>query len=168
MQTTSTAGLRISPYSCLLELVMEPQRRLPNILERCCLARIQIKDNLIGLREVRDMRTPEVEFDGPLVSEPDQTGCVVDQWQRNQVRARLRMIHDSPEPLGSIVRAVAQVVRDSIYPLGEHAQRHRTVFEIGEHRVRDLLVIAQHIAFREPRLWPVEFLKVRYLDCLAS
>src|SRR6266581_5740247 len=141
MQTTSTAGLRISPYSCLLELVMEPQRRLPNILERCCLARIQIKDGLIGLREVRDMRTPEVEFDGPLVGEPDQAGCVVDQRQRNQVSGRLRMILNSPEPIRSSVRAIPQVVRDSRHPLGEHTQRDRTVFEIAERDKSDLLVI---------------------------
>ena len=34
--------------------------------------------------------------------------------------------------------------------------------------MRDLPVIVQHIAFGEPRLWPVAFLKVRYLYGLAS
>src|SRR5260221_13596960 len=168
MQPASTAGLRISPDSCLLELVMESQRCLPHVRERRSIAGIQIKNGLIGLREVRDMRTPQVEFDGPLVGEPDQARCIVDQWQRNQVRACLGPVRYPPEPVGSRVRAVAQVVRFSRDPLGEHAQRHWTVFEIGERCVRDLPVIVQHIAFGEPRLWPVAFLQVRYLYGLAS
>src|SRR2546426_675356 len=168
MQPASPAGLGIAPDSCLLELVMESQCCLPNVSERRRLARIQVKNGLIGLGEVRDMGTPEVEFDGPLVGEPDEARCIVDQWQSNQVRARLGTVRYPPEPVGSRVRAVAQVVRFSIYPLGEHAQRHWTVFEIGERRVRDLPVIVQQIAFGEPRLWPVAFLKVRYLYGLAS
>ena len=45
---------------------MESQRCLPNVSERRRLAGIQIKNGLIGLREVRDMGTPEVEFDGAM------------------------------------------------------------------------------------------------------
>ncbi len=84
------------------------------------------------------------------------------------MRARLGTVRYPPEPVGSRVRAVAQVVRFSRDTFGEKAQRHWTVFEIGERRVRDLPVIVQHIAFGEPRLWPVAFLKVRYLYGLAS
>src|SRR6266700_6259329 len=138
MKPASTAGLRISRDSCLLELVMESQCGLPNISERRRLAGIQIKNGLIGLREVRDMGTPEVEFDGPPVGEPDEARCMVDQWQRNRVRTRLGMIRYPPEPVGSRVRAVAQVVRFARDAFGENAQRHRTTFEIGERRVRDL------------------------------
>ena len=31
------------------------------------------------------MGTPEVEFDGSIVSEPDQARCRIDQWQSNQM-----------------------------------------------------------------------------------
>ena len=113
-------------------------------------------------------RTPEVEFDGPPVGEPDQAGCIVDQWQRDQVRGRLGTVLGPAEPVGGRVRAVAQVVRFSRDTFGENAQRHRTVFEIGERYRSDLPVIVQHIAFGEPRRWPVEFLKVRNLYRLAS
>jgi len=84
------------------------------------------------------------------------------------VRGRLGTVLGPAEPVGSRVRAVAQVVRLSNDPFGEKAQRHRTVFEIGERYRSDLPVIVQHIAFGEPRLWPVEFLKVRNLYGLAS
>src|SRR5215471_18548375 len=101
MQPASTAGLRICRDSCLLELIMESQCCLPNVSERRRLAGIQIKNGLIGLREVRGMGTPEVEFDGPPVGKPDQARWSVDQWQRNQVRARLGTIRYPAEPGGS-------------------------------------------------------------------
>ncbi len=88
---------------------MESQCGLPNISERRRLAGIQIKNGLIGLREVRDMGTPEVEFDGPPVGEPDEARCIVDQWQRNRVRTRLGMIRYPPEPVGSRVRYAPEV-----------------------------------------------------------
>src|SRR5215469_14895010 len=155
MQSASTAGLRIARDSCLLELVMESQRCLPHVIERRRIPGIQIKNGLVGLREIRDMRTPEVEFDGSPVSEPDQACCIVDQRQRNQVPTRLGMVRYPAEPIGSRFRAVAQVVRFSSYPFGEHAQRHWTVLEIGKHYWGDLPVIVQHLALGEPRLWPV-------------
>ena len=43
MQTASAAGLRISPDSCLFELIMKPQRSLPNLMKRGRLAGIQFK-----------------------------------------------------------------------------------------------------------------------------
>src|SRR5436305_13450433 len=89
MKPASTAGLRIGSDSCLVELVMEPQRCLPNVGERRRIAGAQVKNGLIGLHEVRDMGTAEVKFDVPLVAEPDQASDSVDQRQRNLVRGRL-------------------------------------------------------------------------------
>ena len=109
MKPASTAGLRIGSDSCLLELVMEPQRCLPNVGERRRIAGVQIKNGLIGLHEVRDMGTPEVKFDGPLVGEPDQASYSVDQRQRNQVRGRLGTVLDPAEPVGSRVRYAPEV-----------------------------------------------------------
>src|SRR5881227_3625188 len=110
MQTAAAAGLRIVPDSCLLESLMKPQRSLPHLLERRCLARIQIKNGLVGLREIWDLCTPEMEFDGSLVGEPDQARCIVDQWQSNAVLDRLGTVLYPPEPIGSRVGTIAQVV----------------------------------------------------------
>src|SRR5260370_39469270 len=149
MQAASTTGLRIAPDSCLPEPVMKPQRSLPRLLERRSLARIQIKNGLIRLREVRDLCTPGMEFDGPLVSEPDQTRCIVDQWQSHAALDRLGTILYPPYPVGSRVGTVAQVVRDAGDALREHTQRDRALFELWERHVRHLPVIMQHLAVRE-------------------
>src|SRR5262245_30432008 len=106
MKTMSPAGLQIAPHPSLLELFMESQRGLPEIFERRCLAGIQIKNGLVGLSEVWEMRTPQVEFDGPLVGEPDQARYIVDQRQMNHVRGRLRLILGFPDPIGSPGRAI--------------------------------------------------------------
>jgi hypothetical protein len=91
-----------------------------------------------------------VEFDGPCAREPDQARHRVDQGQRHQVVDRLGVVLDPPQPVGNIGRAIAQLVRSASHSLGEHAQGHGTVFDIGRRRVRDLLVIAQQIAFGHP------------------
>src|SRR5437016_2698372 len=132
MQPASAAGLRIVPDSCLLESLMKPQRSLPHLVERRSLARIQIKNGLIRLREVWDLCAPEMEFDGPLVSEPDQARCIVDQWQSHAALDRLGMVLYPPEPVGSRVGTGAQIIGDAGCAFREHTQRDRTIFEIGK------------------------------------
>src|SRR5438270_11311532 len=126
MQTASAAGLRIALDSCLLELGMKPQRSLPHLLERRSLARIQIKNGLIRLREVWDLCIPQMEFDGPLVGEPDQARCIVDQWQSNAVLDRLGTVLYPAYPVGSRVGTVAQVVGDASGTCREPTQCDRT------------------------------------------
>jgi hypothetical protein len=104
----------------------------------------------------------------PCAREPDQARDRVDQRQRHQVVDRLGMVLDPPQPVGNLGRAIAQVVRSASHSLLEHGQGHGKVVEIGRRRVRDLLVIAQQIAFGHPRRWPVALLQVRDLDRLAS
>src|SRR5438270_10521846 len=127
MQTACAAGFRIAPHACLLESLMKPKRSLPHLLERRSLARIQIKNGLIRLREIWDLCTPEMEFDGPLVGEPDQACCIVDQWQSHAALDRLGTVLYPPKPIGSRVGTIAQVVGDAGDALRDHTQRDRTI-----------------------------------------
>ena len=106
------------------------------------------------------MGAPQVEFDGPLVGEPQEASHCVEQWQGNRVADRLGLVVDPAEPVGGILWTVAQVVRGSLEP--------RAVFEIGERDRCDLPVIVQQITLGEPCLRPVDFLQVRDLDRLVS
>jgi len=114
------------------------------------------------------MRPPQVKFDSALVGEPEQARLRVDEGQGHRVADRLGLVLHPPQPLGGILWAVAQVVRGSSHPLRVHAQRHRAVFEMGEHKRGDLPVIAQQLTLGESRLRPVHFLQVRDLDGLVS
>jgi hypothetical protein len=132
VQSASPAGFGIPPDSCLFQCIVESQCRFPNDLERGGRASIKIEDGQVGLREVRSARTPQVDFDGSLVGEPEQARCRVDQRQRHRVADGLGLVWHSPQPLGRISWAVTQVVRGSLDSLWVHAQCHRAVFEIGE------------------------------------
>ncbi len=94
--------------------------RFPHGSEGRLLARIQVEDGQVGLREIRSMRATQVEFDGSLFGKPHEACRCVDQRQRDRVNNSLRLALYSPEPVGCLLWTVAQIVGGSLDSLRVH------------------------------------------------
>ena len=145
------------------------QRDLDRLGEADVGRRVEVEEHPVGPRRLVDPRVPGVHVDAAHVHHPEQRELVVherevDHPALRRLVARRGLERPRRDPVGHVLRRVLLEEELALPPVRIALHRERPVAQVRQDRRRDVAVVGEQVALRDPLLRPERLVEVRELE----
>jgi hypothetical protein len=126
--------------------------------------RVEVDEHVVGPLDVLYPAVPRVQVDAAEVRDPSKGRRLRHDGEIGRPPAAREEDVDRLEPVRMRVRNTLLVEEEAVDPVGVAEHLHGPPADVREDAVRDLEVVVDEVALRQPRLGKVDLVEVRELD----
>ena len=162
MQAGGARRLRVRGEPQFLHHLTDDEGDLPHVRPLPRSRRIEVDEQVVRLLDLRDARVPRVQLDAPQVDHPGQCRPVVDDGEDRRMAAREPdELRADEVRMGGHPLLVEEIALDAVR-IPHHVEGPASQMRQGT--VRDVEVVLDEVALREPRPRKEELVRVREGD----
>ena len=151
----------------LVHHLLDDHRDLAHVRPRVPLARVEVDQQVVRPLDVVDPRVPRVQLDAAEVRDPREPGGVRDDGEVRVPPAR-KVDPERVQPVRMRLRNALLVEEKPVHAVRVALHLHRPAAHVVEHAGRDVDVVLDQVALRQPGLREEDLVQVGEADVAAA
>ena len=165
VQPGRAGGLRVRSEPEPVHDLLHDERDLAHELPRVAFARVEVDQQVVRPLDVLDARVPGVQLDAAEVDHPGERSGVVDDREDRRVPGR--KLHELLADEVGVRRHALLVEEVAVDPVRVALHVERPAADVVQRARRDLEVVRDEVALRQPGLREEDLVRVRDRDLVA-